>query len=166
MSQEAQAKRRMETEVLTSVQEKHTEVARSRQAEKPRKLMRGDVERENMVTRVYSTSEGASLLGVSRHKVVAWIHKGKIRGARGGKQRRWEVPQSEIYRIKAEQEAEEQAERAEVDEDMSFDYQVTDWATKEELSCAGHQLEKYHIPYVWRHQNGKWAIFRHFETGE
>ena len=46
--------------------------------------------------------------------------------------------------------------------ESEFEYRVTDWSTKKDLSFVAGQLEKYNIPYVWKCRNGDWAIFRSF----
>ena len=104
----------------------------------------------------YSTSEAASLLGVSRREVRQWIYERKVRGAERHRGRKWRIPQSEVNRMKAERGGAAVA----TEERTSFDYQVTLWATKEELSFAADQLERHHVPYVWTCRDGKWAIFR------
>jgi len=107
----------------------------------------------------YSTSEAASLLSVSRRAVCQWIYERKVRGVEKHRDGRWRIPQSEVDRMKADQ----KGELVDIEERTSFDYQVTLWATKkEELSFAADQLEKCNIPYVWRHRDGKQAIFRRF----
>ena len=105
---------------------------------------------------VYSASEAASLLGVSHKTVRQWIDEGKIHG--NFEERTWRIPQSEIERVRAER----GGRRADTEDSVSGDYQVTQWGTKKELKVAIHQLERHGIPYVWRYWDGKWAIFRRF----
>lgn len=41
-----------------------------------------------------------------------------------------------------------------------FDRRVTDWRSREELSVAAAQLDRYHVSYTWKYRDGRWAIFR------
>lgn len=126
-------------------------------AERNRRERRGVVGSSTMKTEdVYSASEAASLLGVSRRTVRHWIDQGRIHRKYGG--RAWRIPQSEVDRVRTEC----IGELSDTGAQISFDHQVTQWGTKKELKAATHQLERHGIPYVWRYRNGKWAIFRSF----
>jgi len=106
----------------------------------------------------YSMSETASRLGVSRKVVRRWIDEGCIEGAERAGHSRWRIPRAEIEQVEGRE-----GERPEdAQERRSFDYQVTGWGTKEELRFAADQLKRYSIPYVWKHREGMWALFRSF----
>lgn len=107
---------------------------------------------------LYSLTEVACLLRISRQKIRQWLAEGRIQGVKKVG-RIWRISAFAVNQIRLEGEARE----TDTKEQASFDYQVTHWDTKEELISAAQQLEKHRIPYVWKHRKGKWAIFRRLE---
>jgi len=113
---------------------------------------------ETEVQGFYTVTEAASLLGTSLRKVRRWIAEGKVPGAEkigSG----WRIPRAGISQVRAES----VSVMGDTEEEIPFDHQVTHWDTREELVSAARQLERYKIPYVWKHRGRTWAIFRRYE---